>query len=328
MVTGDQHMQKQTIYGLPMNPTHLLEQLEGGSFCVSYATRKKLGKQLEQAIRLVGQDGILLVDNGAFSAHQKGIDTMNDEGYLNGFATWANDIADRCPQAIIVIPDVIGGSANDNWLLTLKSMGLVYCDRAMPIWHMHEPIEYLVRLAGMFTYIGIGSSAQYWKVGTKAWHARIRQAFAALAELEAATGQPRPQIHMMRAQAQAHLYDFDSSDSTNVAVNHNRQRRKTGQTVREFAARVDAKIQASCDRVEAAYQKAAKEFAGKTMGEVAAILLPQLGFAVKVVDANGNEIELAADELRRLERCNEDEEEGVLAEILAARRPQLDLFAA
>jgi hypothetical protein len=321
-------MQKQTIYGLPMNPTHLLEQLKGASFCVSYGTRKKLGPQLEQAIRLVGKDGVLLVDNGAFSAHQKGVNTMTDEGYLQGFADWANDIADRCPQAIIVLPDVIGGTWQDNWDLLIKSMGYCYADRAMPIWHMHEPIEYLLKLSNMFTYVGIGSSAEFWKVGTKAWHARINEAFAALAKQEAETGHPRPQIHMMRAQNQAHLYGFDSSDSTNVARNHNRQLKVRGENVAQFAARIDRKIQASCDRVEAAYQKAAKEFAGKTLGEVAAILLPQLGFAVKVVDADGNEIELAADELRRLERCNEDEEEGVLAEILAARRPQGELFAA
>lgn len=60
-------MEKTTVYGLPLNPKHLLEQLNGSSFCVSYYTRDKLGSQLDDAIRLVGQDGILLVDNGAFS---------------------------------------------------------------------------------------------------------------------------------------------------------------------------------------------------------------------------------------------------------------------
>jgi hypothetical protein len=48
---------------------------------------------------------------------------------------------------------------------------------------------------------------------------------------------------MMRSQAQAHLFPFDSSDSTNVAMNHNRQFEKSGETIAMFAGRVDAKIQ-------------------------------------------------------------------------------------
>src|SRR5262245_19737891 len=115
-------MKKTVIHGLPMNPRHLLEQLEGGSFCVSYATRNKLGCQLDQAIRLVGKDGILLVDNGAFTAWKSGVDTMNDESYLNGFADWANAIADRCPQAVLVYPDVIDGTWEENLALIYKCM--------------------------------------------------------------------------------------------------------------------------------------------------------------------------------------------------------------
>jgi hypothetical protein len=44
-------MQKKAVYGLPLNPLSALEQLEGCSFCVSYGTRKKLGRQLDDAIR-------------------------------------------------------------------------------------------------------------------------------------------------------------------------------------------------------------------------------------------------------------------------------------
>jgi hypothetical protein len=83
-----------------------------------------------------------------------------------------------------------------------------------------------------------------------------QQAFDAIEQWErdGDGGYIRPRIHMMRAQAQAHMFDFDSSDSTNVAVNHNRQLRKAGECVCKFAARVDAKIQASCDRQEAEHQ--------------------------------------------------------------------------
>lgn len=242
-------MYKTTIYGLPLNPTSLLEQLDGASFCVSYGTREKLGKQLDQAIRLVGEDGILLVDNGAYT-HWKQGGAMTPE-YVEGFEIWAQDILDRCPQAIAVIPDVIMGSVEQNAKLVEET--LLDLDRCMPIWHMHEPISYLIDLCERFAYVGFGSTAD--KPGSKKWHARIKEAFAAIDQwlIDSEGAYVRPRIHMMRAQNYAHLYGFDSSDSTNVGMNHNRQLRDAGETVPQFAARIDSKIQASAG-LEAEHQ--------------------------------------------------------------------------
>src|SRR5262245_22058783 len=105
-------MQRTTVYGLPINPMPLINELDQVSpaFCVSYYTRAKLGRQLDMAIEAVGQhDGLLLVDNGAFSAFQAGVDYMTPE-YIEGYAVWANEILDRCPQAVAVIPDKIMGT--------------------------------------------------------------------------------------------------------------------------------------------------------------------------------------------------------------------------
>jgi len=239
-------MFKTAIYGLPLNPRPLLNELRGASFCVSYATRDKLGSQLDQAIDLVGEDGILLVDNGAFSYHQKGVDTAGDD-YVEAYGAWANEILDRCPQAIAVLPDVIGGTEEQNAQLVRETMTMFDTGRAMPIWHMHESIAYLVYLCETFEYVGFGSSGEYWQVGTDKWHARVRQAIAAIDQwVEDSEGAyVRPRIHMMRAQSQAHLYDFDSSDSTNVAVNHGRYRAQGEGHVARLAARVAGKIQAS-----------------------------------------------------------------------------------
>lgn len=241
-IVGD--LEKTSVFGLPLNPRHLLEELAGASFCVSYATRDKLGSQLDDAIRLVGQDGILLVDNGAFSMHKQGISTR-DESYQEAYEIWAQEILDRCPQAIAVLPDVIGGTEAENAELINTSM-LDY-DRAMPIWHMHESLDYLLHLCEGFGYIGIGSSGEYWQVGSPAWHARIAEMFAAIDAWEATSCGAfiRPRIHMMRAQSMAHLYPFDSSDSTNVAMNHGRYRDQGEGYVAAFAARATAKIAAS-----------------------------------------------------------------------------------
>lgn len=239
-------MEKLTIYGLPLNPLSALEQLNGASFCVSFATRAKLGRQLDDAIRLVAHDGMLLVDNGAFSLHRRGTSTR-DAAYLDAFEAWAQSILDRCPQAVAVIPDVIGGTVEDNAeLLDVWQLDPL---RSMAIWHMHEPIAHLTYLCESYGHVGIGSSGEYWKPGTPAWHARMREAFMAIEQWQAMSdgAYVRPRIHLMRAQSLAHLYPVDSSDSTNVAVNHNRFARLYGNDnhVARFAARAAAKITAS-----------------------------------------------------------------------------------
>lgn len=237
-------MFKTAIYGLPLNPRPLLEELAGASFCVSYATRDKLGSQLDDAIRLVGQDGILLIDNGAFSMHRQGI-SARDEAYLEAFEAWAQPILDRCPQAIAVVPDVIGGTEEEN--ADLVRTTLLPYERCMPIWHMHESLSYLLWLCESFDYVGIGSSGEYWQTGSPKWHARIAEMFAAIEEWEATSNGAyiRPRLHMMRAQSQAHLYHFDSADSTNVAVNHGRYRAEGAGHVARLAERASAKIVAS-----------------------------------------------------------------------------------
>jgi hypothetical protein len=237
-------VKKTATYGLPLNPRHLLEELAGASFCVSYATRQKLGSQLEDAIRLVGKNRMLLVDNGAFSMHKQGI-SARDEAYQDAYEAWAQDILDRCPQAVAVIPDVIGGTEAEN--AELVSTTTLDYERAMPIWHMHESIDYLLHLCEGFNYVGIGSSGAYWKTGSPEWHARIGFAMAAIEAWERGSNGAfiRPRLHMMRAQSQAHLYAFDSSDSTNVAVNHGRYRQQGTGHVRRLAERASTAIRAS-----------------------------------------------------------------------------------
>lgn len=242
-------MLKTTIFGLPLNPMPKLDALKGSSFCVSFATRDKLGRQLDQAISLVGEDGILLVDNGAYTMWGKG--ERFTDAQLDAFHAWAWDILDRCPQAVVVIPDVIGGSELENKALLEKCAFDMF--RSMPVWHMHESLDYLIQLCQDYNYVAFGSTKD--KPGTEAWHARIREAFAAIEAWETETGFNRPRIHMMRAQAQAHLYDFDSSDSTNVAQNHNRQLNRTGETLTDLAYRIDGKIQRSCDGHDSAHQE-------------------------------------------------------------------------
>jgi len=253
-------MKKRTVFGLPLNPRRLLTQLAGHSFCVSYWHRDKLGSQLESAIRLVGKDQILMLDNGAYSAWRNGQEFTPE--YWDGFARWAIDIMDRCPQAVLVVPDVIDGNVDANHELAcefLSSLALDHGrlldrDRCMVVWHMHEPLDYLTHMVeGGYQYIAIGSSGEYGKVGTPEWHGRIEAAFAALDELcQPGSGYRRPWIHMMRAQSEHHRYPFDSCDSCNLAMNHGAWgRRNPGDFhVARFANTIKRRVDASVTGVE------------------------------------------------------------------------------
>jgi ATP-dependent protease HslVU peptidase subunit len=179
--------------------------------------------------------GGLLIDNGAFSNHQAGKSSF-DADYLDGFIEWANEILLDCPQAIVVLPDVIDGTLEENERLLHETMCAFPVDRTMPVWHMHEPISAFLHLAEGFEWVAIGSSAQYFDIGTPIWHARMQELFAAIDAWEATSNGAfiRPRIHMMRAQSQLHAYPFDSADSCNVAMNHSRQSKK-GEAFAAFA---------------------------------------------------------------------------------------------
>jgi hypothetical protein len=231
-------MKKHTIHGLPITPRAKIEELAGGSFCVSYATCSR--RTVDDAIRLVGADGIVMLDNGAFSHWRKGKGRID----IDGFEAWANEILARCDNAVAVIPDVIGGTERENDDLINECW--MDWDRCMVVWHMHEGIERLLRLCENFNYVAIGSSGDYAVPGTAAWHARMREAFAAIDKWEAECegAYCRPRLHLMRAQAFADEYPFDSSDSCTVAMTHWRRRNK-GKTVACIAARINERIQAS-----------------------------------------------------------------------------------
>ena len=90
------------LHGLPITPKHLLEQLRGESFCVSFAAPA----QLEKAIELQDPEGMLMLDNGAFSHWRAGKGAIDREAFF----AWANEAQSQCDVAVAVVPDVIGGA--------------------------------------------------------------------------------------------------------------------------------------------------------------------------------------------------------------------------
>lgn len=127
------------------------------------------------------------LDNGAYRAWRKG-EEFNWGDYLEFVKQWRRHPA--CDWH--VIPDVIDGSEreNDDWIRKWpKDLG------GVPVWHLHESLDRLVRLAEDFPRVALGSSGDFSAVGTVAWWSRMEQAMEKVCDSH---GRPKVKLHGMR----------------------------------------------------------------------------------------------------------------------------------
>jgi len=193
-------------HGLPATPeTAAARLLTAGHGFVSYRTPH----QLALAIACCQS---FAVDNGAFSAWRKGEPVLN----WAGFYEWAA-MCKRAPSCdFAVIPDVIDGNEADNDAL-LAEWPLPKWFGA-PVWHMHESLGRLERLAAAYPRICIGSSGEFATVGSAAWWGQMARAMRVLCNDD---GEPLCKVHglrMLNPEIFSRL-PLSSADSTNVAQN-------------------------------------------------------------------------------------------------------------
>lgn len=106
------------------------------------------------------------LDNGAFSAWRQG------KPYdFDGFAEWAAKWTKHPAVDWAIIPDRIDGSEADNDAL-LRDWSLAKAV-SVPVYHMHESIDRLVRLAADFPRVALGSSGEFATVGNERWWLRM-----------------------------------------------------------------------------------------------------------------------------------------------------------
>lgn len=232
------HAHPNAVHGTPITPRSQLMRMKGASFCVSYYAPD----QLHECVSLLGQDSLLLLDNGAFSAWKKGC--AMDAEYWSQYWVWATEVLARVDQAVAVIPDVIDGDADQNMAMILEAIDRVAHaeHRLMPVWHLHEPLEQLLRIVELgFRWIAFGSSGDYAVVGTPSWDARIDAAFDTIHHACEIFDELHPRIHMMRGLGQLPRgrHPFSTADSTNVARNHSRQSR-CGEPIEQFRKRIES----------------------------------------------------------------------------------------
>ncbi len=193
-------------HGLPITPeTAALAAIGGGHAFVSFAHPGQLAIAAHSCQSFA-------VDNGAFSAWKRG-EPVQDWG---PFYEWAGQckLIPSCDFA--VVPDVIDGSELENDAL-LAEWPLPKWFGA-PVWHMHESMERLERLASGWPRVCIGSSGAFASIGTSAWWGRIAQAMRVVCDDD---GRPMCKLHglrMLNPEIFARL-PFASADSTNIGRN-------------------------------------------------------------------------------------------------------------
>lgn len=191
-------------HGTPMNSMHdFVKSFAGKHAMVSF----EHPEQLEVAAEVCQS---IVLDNGAFSAWKQK-KCYDFSGYAEWAAKWVRHPAvDWC-----VIPDIIDGSeAENDELLARWALPAAV---SVPVWHLHESLDRLVRLLS-YPRIALGSSGDFSTIGNDLWWKRIVEAMRVVCD---ESGIPRTKIHGLRMLDPGVFskLPFSSADSCNVARN-------------------------------------------------------------------------------------------------------------
>ena len=193
-------------HGLPITPaTAAVRAVDAGHAFVSYRWPDQLAVAAEVCQSFA-------IDNGAFSAWKKGEPVLD----WSGFYEWAT-ACKRLPACdFAVIPDVIdGGEADNDALLSEWPLPRWF---GAPVWHMHESLARLERLAAAYPPVCIGSSGEFATVGSAVWWGQMARAMRVLCNDD---GEPLCKVHglrMLNPEIFSRL-PLSSADSTNIGIN-------------------------------------------------------------------------------------------------------------
>lgn len=193
-------------HGLPITPdTAAHRAVDAGHAFVSFAHPGQMGVAASVCQSFA-------IDNGAFPAWRNGRPVQDWEPYYD----WAAmcKLVPSCDFA--VIPDVIdGGEAENDALLAEWPLPKWF---GAPVWHMHESLARLERLASDWPRVCIGSSGEFATIGTAKWWGQIARAMRVVCNDD---GQPLVRLHGLRM-LNPEIFSklpFASADSTNIGRN-------------------------------------------------------------------------------------------------------------
>lgn len=195
-------------HGLPITPaSSAVAAVSGGHAFVSFRHPQQLGIALECCQSFA-------VDNGAFSAWMAGEPVQDWTEYY----AWVRELSRAPGFDFAVIPDVIDGDEHANDVLVSEwPFKTHHAFLGAPVWHLHESIARLVRLAENWPRVCIGSSGEYSTVGNAKWWHRIAEVMNAVC----IDGLPITKLHglrMLNPEVFSRL-PLHSADSTNIAQN-------------------------------------------------------------------------------------------------------------
>lgn len=154
------------------------------------------------------------LDNSAFTHWKAGNGRVDFDAYMD----WVSTIYRHPGFDWCLIPDIIDGSEDDNyrWVRDWVRCGPRF--KGVPVWHLHESLDYLDWLVTNFQTVAFGSSGQWATPGTSNWWARMSEVMAVACDVQ---GRPKCRLHGLRMLDPEifRLMPFTSADSTNAAVN-------------------------------------------------------------------------------------------------------------
>lgn len=181
--------------------------LAGRHALVPFARPDDLGVALE-----VCQS--VCLDNSAFSLWRAGGGDVDVAGYH----AWVESLCGHPALDWCLIPDKIDGTEQDNIDLVTLWLRMGSRVESVPVWHMHESLEWLDHLVSRFRTVALGSSGRWAQPGTGSWWQRMAEAMKVACD---SSGRPRCRLHGLRMLDPAIFTDLPlaSADSTNAAVN-------------------------------------------------------------------------------------------------------------
>jgi hypothetical protein len=191
-------------HGTPTGGTRIdsARFLKGRHALVSYANPSDISIVAECCSSFV-------LDNGAFTFWKGGTEPDWDK-----YAEWVSVWSKHPGYDWSILPDVIDGTEDDNWLLQMEYRKIPL---GVGVYHMHESFEHLERMIARYPRIAIGSSGQWSNPGTQAWWRRMNE----IMNVICVDGVPQCKIHGLRMLDPLIFsrLPLSSADSCNACIN-------------------------------------------------------------------------------------------------------------
>lgn len=155
-----------------------------------------------------------IFDNSAFSIFKQGGGDVPFDDYVD----WVKANYQHPGFDWALIPDKIDGDVEHNARLVRDWLRCGLKAKGVPVWHLHEPLEYLEWLVANFHTVALGSSGQWATPGTEGWWRRMNDAMNVCCDKRR---RPRCKLHGLRMLSPEIFtrLPLASGDSTNAAVN-------------------------------------------------------------------------------------------------------------